>query len=294
MKLPRKLSNDEIMVKVDHCTETEVTLVLYTKPTVVTRLMDETYGSGNWQCEHTVVSKGNGQIAMVCKVGVYDEEANRWVYRSDVGEPIGEHSDKSQATDSLKRACALFGVARELKTMPEPIVCRAFKPQEDENGNPVKVNGFQATTTLINITKEEDGRITCRDSFSIVQYLTDDDGNISALCIKDENTKQRVYIRDFRSDTQSKSLSVPDIAIAPLSSSELARFSLMKADVGAFAKKGMTLGQLQPDELRWLFGNTNSADIKRGCLELAEAIPEIKEFFLKGEINPDQLLKNYR
>ena len=31
------------------------------------------------------------------------------------GEPVGSHSDKSQATDALKRACALFGVAKELK-----------------------------------------------------------------------------------------------------------------------------------------------------------------------------------
>ena len=57
MKLPRRLKNEEIMVKVDHLTEKDVTLVLYTKPTVIMNIMDETFGPDGWQVEHTAIPK---------------------------------------------------------------------------------------------------------------------------------------------------------------------------------------------------------------------------------------------
>lgn len=64
MKLPRRLKNEEIMVKVDHLTEKDVTLVLYTKPTVIMNIMDETFGPDGWQVEHTAIPKGNGHMTM--------------------------------------------------------------------------------------------------------------------------------------------------------------------------------------------------------------------------------------
>lgn len=289
MKLPRRLKNEEIMVKVDHLTEKDVTLVLYTKPTVIMNIMDETFGPDGWQVEHTAIPKGNGHMTMLCKVSVYDENRKTWISRDDAGEPVGSHSDKSQATDALKRACALFGVAKELKTMPEEIIVPAFRPKTDENNNAVKRNGFQETETLINITKNDDGTLSCMDRFSIVQYLLDDTGNICALCIKDDTTGKRIFTRDYRNNSIPK-----PSAIAPLSAAELARFSMLKADMGAFARKGNTIGELQPDELRWLFGRTKSTDIKRGCLEIAEAIPEYKEEFVTAGFNPDELLKEFR
>lgn len=293
MKTPRKLKEEEIMVKVSNVTNSEVTLVLYTKPTIVTNIMDETFGPENWEVDHTVVAKGNGQIAMICKVTVWDTDLNRKISRTDVGEPVGINGgDKSQATDALKRACALFGVAKELKTMPEAIVVRSTSPKVDASGNPVLLNGFPTSEDLINITANDDGTFSCHDVFSIVQYLTDEQGNISALCIQDETTKHRVFTRDYR--IKDISHIPPSSAIVPLQSSELARYTLLVADVGAFAKQGQKLGDLEPDELRWLFGQTKSSEIKRGCLEIAEAFPEIKNCFLKGNINPDQLLKEYR
>ena len=292
MKKPRNLTNEELMIKVDNCTETEVTLVLYTKPATIMELMDETYGAENWQAEHTIVSKGNGQVAMLCKISVYDDKHNRWIARSDAGEPVGlgNHADKSQATDALKRACALFGVAKELKTLPEAIICRTFEPALDEAGNPVKLNGFPTTKTLINVTHTQNGSWECRDTFSIVQYLLDDKGNICALCIRDDSTGERVFCVDYRNNRNPPVRS----DIMPLTSAELARYSLLVADVGSFARSNITLGKMKPDELRWLFGATSSLDIKRGCLELAKAFPEIKDCFLQGDINPDALLKQFR
>ena len=173
--------------------------------------------------------------------------------------------------------------------MPEEIIVPAFRPKTDENNNAVKRNGFQETETLINITKNDDGSLSCMDRFSIVQYLLDDTGNICALCIKDDTTGKRIFTRDYRNNSIPK-----PSAIAPLSAAELARFSMLKADMGAFARKGNTIGELQPDELRWLFGRTKSTDIKRGCLEIAEAIPEYKEEFVTAGFNPDELLKEFR
>lgn len=298
MKEPRNLLENEIEIKVIDCTLNEVMLGLYTKPQVVYELMNETYGSNNWTSEHTVIPKGDGLVVMLCKISIYDEERQRWISRDDVGEPIGTlYPDKTQSTDAFKRACAQFGVAKELKTMPEPIVCRTFIPAKDKNNNEIKINGFQQTKTLINVTAEENGSLSCHDHFSIVQYLLDEKRNICALCIKDDTTGERIFTRDYRIDAQKKERKAPSAAstvITPLSSPELARFSLLKADTGAFAKKGMTLGQLKPDELLWLFGSTKKLDIKRGCLELALADPSIKEVFLHNNIVPDQLLKELR
>ena len=190
----------------------------------------------------------------------------------------------------LKRACALFGVAKELKTLPEAIICRTFEPALDEAGNPVKLNGFPTTKALINVTHTQDGSWECRDTFSIVQYLLDDKGNICALCIRDDSTGERVFCVDYRNNRNPPVRS----DIMPLTSAELARYSLLVADVGSFARSNITLGKMKPDELRWLFGATSSLDIKRGCLELAKAFPEIKDCFLQGDINPDALLKQFR
>lgn len=294
MKIPKRLKENEIMVKVVDCTDATVTLVLYTKPNIVMRMMDETFGPDNWQVDHTAIPKGNGQMTMFCKVSVYDEERGRWISRDDAGEPVGNMSDKSQSTDAFKRACALFGVAKELKTLPEPIICRTYQPATDKEGNPVKLNGSQITETLINVTVNEDGTRSCHDSFSIVQYLLDDNGNICALCIEDDTTHKRVFTRDYRGDEQKKKEVAPSATITPLTSPELARYSLLKADVGAFAKQGLTIGNLKPDEQVWLFGKTQSQDIKRGLLELSMADSRIKDAFLKSDIIPDQLLKSYR
>lgn len=290
MKKPRNLFENEICVKVDKVTEHTVTLILYVKPPVVKNIMDETFGNDNWMSELSAIPKQFGGVTMISKVSVWDEERERWISRSDCGEPIANGSDKSQATDALKRSCALFGVAAELKTLPKPIICDVKKPACDANGNKLKLNGFQQQDTYINVTVENDGSYSCHDSFSITQYKLDEKGNIAALCIKNNTTGKIIFKEIF----DEKSASYKGNSITPLSSPEIARLKLLKADCGPMATQGKKLSELDTEELIWLFGATKNNDIKRAILEISKADERLFKTFIGLDINPDTLLKTYR
>lgn len=55
---------------------------------------------------------------MYCTVEIYDKESASWVSKQDVGTTGMAEKEKSQASDSFKRACFNWGIGRELYTAP--------------------------------------------------------------------------------------------------------------------------------------------------------------------------------
>ena len=76
----RTLRADEIEVRPSHVKEGKANMLLYIDSRAVVSLLNETIGNMNWQSEFYGV---NGQT--IGRIGIYDEDRNLWVWKSDTG-----------------------------------------------------------------------------------------------------------------------------------------------------------------------------------------------------------------
>lgn len=88
-------------------------LLLYKDARVDMRILDQVYGSGNWQRTHEVI---NGNL--FCNIDIWDAEKQCWVRKQDVGTESNTEKEKGQASDAFKRAGFNIGIGRELYTAP--------------------------------------------------------------------------------------------------------------------------------------------------------------------------------
>ena len=109
----RKLRADEIECRVNTISAKGCSLLLYKDARVDMRILDETFGSMNWQRKHEVID-GN----LYCTVSVWDPEKEQWISKQDVGTESYTEKEKGQSSDSFKRACFNFGIGRELYSSP--------------------------------------------------------------------------------------------------------------------------------------------------------------------------------
>ena len=112
-KVIRLLTADEIECRVGTISEKGLSLLLYKDARVDMRILDEVYGTMNWQRTHLLVG-GN----LYCCVDIYDEQKHQWISKMDVGTESYTEKEKGQASDSFKRACVSVGIGRELYTAP--------------------------------------------------------------------------------------------------------------------------------------------------------------------------------
>lgn len=111
--LIRLLKADEIECRVAVIKENGLSLLLYKDARVDQRILDETFGIFGWKRSHQSI-EGN----LYCTVEVLDKETMSWVSKQDVGTMGIAEKEKSQASDSFKRACFNWGIGRELYTAP--------------------------------------------------------------------------------------------------------------------------------------------------------------------------------
>lgn len=109
----RLLKAEEIECRVATVNEKGVSLLLYKDARVDQKILDETFGAFGWQRTHQCID-GN----LYCTVSVYDKDSETWVSKQDVGTTGFAEKEKSQASDSFKRACFNWGIGRELYTAP--------------------------------------------------------------------------------------------------------------------------------------------------------------------------------
>lgn len=112
-KTIRLLTADEIECRVGIINEKGLSLLLYKDARADMKILDEVYGSNNWQRIHEMIG-GN----LYCTVQIYDEQKKQWISKMDVGTESYAEKEKGQASDSFKRACVSVGIGRELYTAP--------------------------------------------------------------------------------------------------------------------------------------------------------------------------------
>lgn len=113
----RLLTADDIDVKVKQVTEKGAVLLLYKNARVDMRILDDTFGSMNWQDDYREI-KGN----LYCGIGIRESEEKPFVWKWDCGIESREDEEgnqkKGEASDSFKRAGFKWGIGRELYTAP--------------------------------------------------------------------------------------------------------------------------------------------------------------------------------
>ncbi len=111
--LVRLLNADEIECRVSYISEKGLSLILYKDARADQKILDETFGSFGWKRSHQCI---NGNL--YCTVEIFDRETGEWVSKQDVGTSGFAEKEKSQASDSFKRACFNWGIGRELYSAP--------------------------------------------------------------------------------------------------------------------------------------------------------------------------------
>ena len=143
------------------------------------RILDEVFGVMNWQRKHEVINN-----SLYCTVSIWDEEKQLWISKQDVGTENQTEAEKSQSSDSFKRACVNIGIGRELYSAPDIRI----KLNEDEivlgnNGKPKTYAKFYVEE--MRFDKEQNKFI----SFKVV----DKDGNVRfKLSANNKNIETRM------------------------------------------------------------------------------------------------------
>ncbi len=160
----RLLKANEIECRIATVSEKGLSLLLYKDARVDQRILDETFGAFGWKRSHQCID-GN----LYCTVEIYDKAHDTWVSKQDVGTMGYAEKEKSQASDSFKRACFNWGIGRELYSAPF-IWIPAGKVEIKNKGD----------------------KFYCNERFSVSVIGYNDDREISALVVA--NSKgQTVY-----------------------------------------------------------------------------------------------------
>ena len=101
----RLLRADEIECRIAVLNEKGLSLLLYKDARVDQKILDETFGVFGWKRSHQCID-GN----LYCTVEIRDKETGEWIAKQDVGTTNYAEKEKSQASDSFKRACFNWGI----------------------------------------------------------------------------------------------------------------------------------------------------------------------------------------
>lgn len=107
------LTATDIECRIQQITNKGAVLLLYKTARVDMRILDEVYGSMNWQRHHEVINNN-----LFCTISVWDSEKSQWVSKQDVGTESNAEAEKGQASDAFKRAGVAWGIGRELYDAP--------------------------------------------------------------------------------------------------------------------------------------------------------------------------------
>ena len=113
MKEIRTLKASEIECRAQQVKQNGCIILVYKDARVDMKILDETFGNGNWQRTHEVI---NGNL--FCNVEIWDTDKKCWVKKQDVGVESNTEAQKGEASDAFKRACFNVGIGRELYTAP--------------------------------------------------------------------------------------------------------------------------------------------------------------------------------
>ena len=178
-KKPRLLRADEIECRIGTISGKGCSLLLYKDARVDMKILDETYGVGNWQRTHEVINDN-----LFCTIEIWNDRINQWIKKQDVGTESYTEKEKGEASDSFKRAGFNVGIGRELYTSPFIwIQPRAdMKPYQVKDINDKEANEFYLYKPNAYMTKT---------TFKVTEIGYDEENKINKLTIEDHKGNKR-------------------------------------------------------------------------------------------------------
>jgi len=123
-KLSEAIPIEQVDFRVQSISKTGWAILLAYKDARVDQdRLDYVVGQDNWEKEYELID-----AQLFCKVGIWSESKNRFVWKQDVGVESTHEKEKGRASDAFKRACFNWGIGRELYDYPLILV----KLNEDE------------------------------------------------------------------------------------------------------------------------------------------------------------------
>ena len=172
----RLLKAEEIECRISVIKEKGLSLVLYKDARVDQKILDEVFGVFGWKREHECID-GN----LYCTVSVKNNESGEWISKQDVGTKGMAEQEKSQASDSFKRACFNIGIGRELYSAPFIWISAIHSP--------IRID-------------EKDGKYVCYNKFHVSRITYDENREIEGLKIANETgtdvfswSKEKKYVK---------------------------------------------------------------------------------------------------
>lgn len=109
------LTKDDIEVRIGQLNQdkTKASLLLYQDARCGMKYLDQVVGANKWQKKYYEV-----RGLVICSLGIYDDELQQWLWKDDTGTAGSIEEEKSIISDSFKRCCVCWGLARELYTSP--------------------------------------------------------------------------------------------------------------------------------------------------------------------------------
>lgn len=153
-EIPLLTAND-VECRIKKITNEGAVLLLYKTARVDMRILDEVYGSMNWQRHHEVI---NGNL--FCTISVWDSDKAQWISKQDVGTESNAEAEKGQASDAFKRAGFAWGIGRELYDAPFIWI----------SGKVSKYDRFHVTDIQYDREKQEFTRLTICDDKGKERY----------------------------------------------------------------------------------------------------------------------------
>lgn len=159
----RLLRAEEIECRVSIVKDSGVSLLLYKDARVDQRILDEVFGIFGWQRRHEAI-EGN----LYCTVAVFDKETGQWISKQDVGTSGISEQEKSQASDSFKRACFNIGIGRELYSAPFIWVSREHVDIQKRGEKLICVNRFSVAEIAYSDSREIEHLVIANERGDVV------------------------------------------------------------------------------------------------------------------------------
>ena len=109
------LTKDDIELRIGQMSKdnTKASLLLYLDARCGMKYLDQIVGANKWQKKYYEV-----RGLVICSLGIYDDDLQQWLWKDDTGTAGSIEEEKSIVSDSFKRCCVCWGLARELYTSP--------------------------------------------------------------------------------------------------------------------------------------------------------------------------------
>jgi len=265
----RLLKADEIECRVGTINDKGFSILLYKDARVDMNILDETFGSMNWQREHKEI-KGN----LYCGISVWDDEKQQWITKWDCGiESIGNDGNekKGESSDAFKRAGFNVGIGRELYTAPFIWINDNVVKNANGKLEPTKeMKNLKVAEIEYNDKKEINRLVIINKVGAVFEYGTRKyDKEIKNNVIKTEDIKKEMVDADEKQTTKSKS--------------KKTSVSLDDAKQ-CLTPKGAMLGDLNKNQLTIIANNPKYDEHIRECAKIILADLEKYVIDDNGEI----------